>query len=513
MLDPTPRSPSQLGAVKERVLVVEGEGGLGASLRRALGESYELESAPDAERALDALSLSETAVLVAQADAGGEAMMARARELSPFTQGLLVAASDASALERAANGVQLLVAPSEARLAAAVAQAAELFHLRAEHERLSRLARAQGEELARLSAELDTRVEARTSALEVARRNWELTFDSLELPLAVVHADYSVARANRAFVRTAGKSASELATKPRCHQFFFGREAPCPGCPLPNALQQGREGRTELVHHDRTWVLDVSPMEGGQGVCSYRDVTEERGINQRLMQTEKMAAVGRLAGGVAHEINNPLGGILAFSQLMLRDKGRTPEDIESLSLIEESALRCKRIVESLLRFARASRGEDRRSTNLSRCVEDAAILFRAQMKSAPRAKLELELADALPEVVVDPARLAQVVLNLLQNGLDSLPKTEGTLTVSTGEQNGQVFFRVRDTGGGINKKDLPHIFEPHYTTRPPGDHKGLGLAIAYRIVEDHGGTFHVDTVPGTGSTFTVFLPVPSTQNP
>src|SRR5258708_25015960 len=149
-------------------------------------------------------------------------------------------------------------------------------------------------------------------------------------------------------------------------------------------------------------------IEEGQAVCSYRDVTEERAMTRGLIETEKMAAVGQLAGGVAHEINNPLGGILAFSQLMQRDAGRSANDLESLGLIEESALRCKRIVESLLRFSRKSRNEDRRGFDLSKCVDDAALLFRAQIKGAPRAKLDLKLTSGLPEVFGDPGQLGQV---------------------------------------------------------------------------------------------------------
>src|SRR5712692_10093148 len=110
-------------------------------------------------------------------------------------------------------------------------------------------------------------------------------------------------------------------------------------------------------------------IEEGQAVCSYRDVTEERAMTRGLIDTEKMAAVGQLAGGVAHEINNPLGGILAFAQLMRRDAGRPPADIESLAMIEESALRCKRIVESLLRSSRRSQPADRQPCDLSRGVE------------------------------------------------------------------------------------------------------------------------------------------------
>jgi two-component system, NtrC family, sensor kinase len=233
----------------------------------------------------------------------------------------------------------------------------------------------------------------------------------------------------------------------------------------------------------------------------------------RLVETEKMAAVGQLAGGVAHEVNNPLAGILTFAQLMKRDAGRSGQDLDSLQLIEESALRCKRIVESLLQFSRRSQEGDRRPFDLNRCVEDAAFLFRAQLKKAAHATLRVQTEPELPQVIGDTGQMAQVALNLLQNALYALMGNQGTLTVTTGRRDTHVFFSVQDTGAGIESSVLPRIFEPSFTTKPPGEGTGLGLAIAYRIVQDHGGRFEIQTRLGEGSTFTVLLPIPPTAFP
>ena len=277
------------------------------------------------------------------------------------------------------------------------------------------------------------------------------------------------------------------------------------------ASRSPERAEIEIESERRTFAAAAYPMEAeGQAVCSYEDVTEERDMNRRLVESEKMAAVGQLAGGVAHEINNPLGGILAFAQLMRRDPGRSQADQESLALIEESAVRCKRIVESLMRFSRRSRPDDRRPFDLSRCAEDATFLFRAQAKGAPRASLEVELSPSLPPVYGDPAQLGQVLLSVLLNAFQALPGQEGAIRVETGRASDQeVFIRVSDTGTGIAPEHLPHIFEPSFTTKPPGEGTGLGLAIAYRIVQDHGGAFDVQTAVGKGSTFTVRLPIPS----
>jgi two-component system NtrC family sensor kinase len=139
-------------------------------------------------------------------------------------------------------------------------------------------------------------------------------------------------------------------------------------------------------------------------------------------------------------------------------------------------------------------------------VEEAALLFRTQLKSSPGAILDLQLAPDLRPIQGDGIQLGQVVLNLLQNGLHALPDGEGTLRVETGEQGQSCFFRVSDSGSGIAPAHLPHIFEPSFTTKSPGQGTGLGLAIAYRIVEDHAGHFEVQSTLGQGSTFTVFIP-------
>jgi two-component system, NtrC family, sensor kinase len=135
------------------------------------------------------------------------------------------------------------------------------------------------------------------------------------------------------------------------------------------------------------------------------------------------------------------------------------------------------------------------------------VLFRAQTKRFPKVTLDTRLGCGLAEVHGDPGQLGQVVLNLLQNGLQALPGSVGALSVETGEKDAHVYVRVTDTGSGIPPEVLPHIFEPHFTTKPPGEGTGLGLAIAYRIIEDHGGKFIVDTQVGKGSTFTVLIPV------
>jgi two-component system NtrC family sensor kinase len=425
---------------------------------------------------------------------------------------MLTGQADQTAIEDAINRCEVFRFISkpwnDTQLVLTVRNAIDAHRLAAENDRLFKLSQLQNHELRTLNAELEDRVARRTNLLSKAKREWELTFDTIHEPMAVVQTDdFAIRRANRSYATVANMPVEELSKGHKCHKFLFGRETPCEGCPIVKGLKGSGENRAELKHQDKIYELSVYKMdEEPVAVCTYRDVTREREITGRLLESEKMVAVGNLAGGVAHEINNPLGGILAFAQLMKRDKGRSENDIESLDLIETSALRCKRIVESLLKFSRRSKDEDRKPFDLSKCVEDAGVLFKAQLKSFPKATFKASTANDLPQIHGDAGQIAQVVLNLMQNAVQALPKGEGAVSVETVAADGWVHVRVKDNGCGIPEKNKSRIFEPHFTTKAPGTGTGLGLAIAYRLVSDHGGHFNVESEVDHGSTFTVSFP-------
>ncbi len=505
-----------------RLMLVDDEENILRSLRRVLrrGE-WEIEVAADGEKGLALFKQFQPAVVISDfrmPGMNGVELLAAIKGLSPSTQRIMLTGqADQQAIEEAINRSEVFRFISkpwnDAQLLLMVRSAFEQHHLVTENERLFALSQQQNGDLRKLNGELEERVAQRTVMLSRAKRDWELTFDTIDSPLAVVHTDgLMVRRANRAAARVTGREISEVQERPKCHQFIFGRAEKCVGCPIGPEIKE--PASAEITHGDRTYVVSLYPMDDEPvAVCSYRDVTEERAVIRRQIENEKMIAIGNLAGGVAHEINNPLGGILAFSQLMKRDQGRTPSDLESLALIEESALRCKRIVESLLKFSRRSKAEDRRLFDLSKCVEDAAVLFKAQIKKYPRAKLELKLPANLPQVYGDSSQMGQVTLNLLQNALQATPNSDGTVYVETGVRDAHCYIKVSDKGCGIPAEHLPRIFEPHFTTKPPGEGTGLGLSIAYRIVEDHGGHFAVESSVGMGSDFTVMIPVqPGEQN-
>jgi two-component system NtrC family sensor kinase len=507
----TSQDPTEL-----RLLLVDDEEPVRRSLTRVLaGNGWKIQSAADGATALELAKSFAPHVVVSDfrmPGMNGVDLLARIKDVLPRAQRIMLTGqADHRAIAEAINRSEVfryLAKPwDNGELVLTIRSAFEQVRLVGEIDRLHELTQRQNEELKTITASLEARVLDRTFALSTAKREWETAFDAINSPLAVIDDQFQVRRANRAYAAAAGQPVASLGSKPRCHQYLFGSSERCKGCPLEGVLASQKPASATVHHGGRTWTVSLYPVpEEQRAVCTYRDMTEELAGQRRQIDTEKMAAVGQLAGGVAHEINNPLGGILAFSQLMKRDGERSANDKEALDLIEESALRCKRIVDSLLKFSRRTPPEERKALNVSQCMEDTAVLFKAQLKSSPHATLELDLANGLPNVMANAVQLGQVALNLLQNALHALPDGRGKLRLETGTVEGGCFVAVADSGSGIAPDDLSHIFEPWFTTKRPGEGTGLGLAICQRIATEHGGTLKVESAPGKGSRFTLNLP-------
>ncbi len=231
---------------------------------------------------------------------------------------------------------------------------------------------------------------------------------------------------------------------------------------------------------------------------------ELKAMQAHLLKTEKLAAVGKLAAGVAHEINNPLTGILTNSSLMLQDLAEDHPWRDDVQTIVNETLRCRRIVKGLLDFARQTKPQ-RSLLDMNQVVEDVLALVRNQA-SFRNIQISLDLAQDLPTVLADGDQMRQVVLNIVLNAADVMPDG-GRLRVSSRPARGQkgVELRISDTGPGIPDEIKARLFEPFFTTKKTGT--GLGLAIAYGMVERHLGSLWVETTPGKGSTFVIVIPV------
>jgi two-component system NtrC family sensor kinase len=240
-----------------------------------------------------------------------------------------------------------------------------------------------------------------------------------------------------------------------------------------------------------------------------RDMTQEREMRLRLMESDRLAAVGELVAGVAHEVNNPLSSISAFAQLLLRDE-LTPAHRESIEVIRSETLRASQVVKDLLTFARRS-DPQREPLDLNGVIARTLRLRQYQFAEAS-VRVEQELAPELPAVLGDARQLQQVCLNLVTNAVHAMAeKGGGTLTLRSSHAGGNVMLEVIDTGPGINPGARAHIFEPFFTTKGEGEGTGLGLSVSYGIVKAHGGAIEVvESGPG-GTTFRVSLPAVSAQ--
>jgi two-component system NtrC family sensor kinase len=287
-----------------------------------------------------------------------------------------------------------------------------------------------------------------------------------------------------------------------------------------------RTGRIERIEQQtvaedgstKHWMVSKIPMRDAEtGDVSHvitvgEDITVRVEAIHAVGRAEKLAAVGRLAAGVVHEINNPLATISACAEALEQrvDEGDfagldAVEDLnEYLGLIKSEAFRCKSITTGLLDFSRLRTG-DRHPLDLAEIIRSSANLVSHQ-KRGDSIKIELEIGDDLPMLNADGGQLQQAVIALATNAIDAMPDG-GTLTFRAFAEARRVAIEVEDTGIGIPTEDLSKVFEPFFTTKEVGKGTGLGLAVCYGIITDHGGRLSVRSSVGKGTTFTIFLPI------
>jgi two-component system NtrC family sensor kinase len=262
----------------------------------------------------------------------------------------------------------------------------------------------------------------------------------------------------------------------------------------------------------RTFRISKIPMRLENGPVTHvitvgEDVTEWRSAQDRFAQAEKLAAIGTLAAGVMHEVNNPLATIAACAEsLEIANENASPDVLEGLRLIQSEVHRCKGIVDSLLDFSRPKASE-KSLVNLNDAIERTLFVLNHHTRFK-RLVVSQELDRTLSNVVyANIEQLMQVFMALLINAMDAM-NDRGTLTLRTrwGIDARTVIAEIIDQGEGIRRADLPKIFEPFFTTKPPGRGTGLGLSIVYAIVAEHGGRIEVDSEPGQGAAFRIILP-------
>jgi len=352
------------------------------------------------------------------------------------------------------------------------------------------------------------------------KKEWERTFDAITDMVWIEDGKQRVVRANQTLLATTGFSKTEI-TGRHCEE-LLGRigitlaQCLCQDVPANRhpAFQELKNNSGNIFHF---WTYPLLDDEGRlYAIVHYlKDVTGQRRLEQQLIRSDKLASLGTLVAGIAHEINNPLGIIAGYSEALL-DRAHEPslscvpgfEDFpEYLRTIHSEIFRCKGILKSLLEFARPSGGTFR-EIDINELIKEVLLLLKHRTARLQHT-LSLTLNRDLPKISADAGSLRQLLMNLLLNAIYFTPEG-GSISITTGpegaENAGGVRLDVRDTGTGISADLIEKVFDPFFTTKPVGEGTGLGLTICHRIVEEHGGTIDVESEPEKGTTFIITLP-------
>lgn len=349
-----------------------------------------------------------------------------------------------------------------------------------------------------------------------AKKEWERTVDSIRDVVMIVGPDLTVRRANRRVAELAGVPVVAMQGR-KCYGLLAASGSPCGACPALQTFLSGKEASAEIVVDGKDavvqcWSYPIADVDSGETVAAAvyeKDVTEMKRMERQLVHSEKMAAIGQLAASVAHELNNPLSAVISASQLLLKEMEPSLPCHEDLKSIEEAALRCKKIVEDLLVFSRKPQVSAQEPVSLSEAVYKAVALLKAKL-NVRGIVVEEQIPEGLPGIPIDPDPLQQVLLNLISNARDAM-KEGGVLRLKAWEEKKRdrdfVVLSVQDTGCGIPPDRMDKIFEPFYTTKPPGKGTGLGLSICRRLMEAYGGGIEVASREGQGANFLVWFPL------
>ena len=368
------------------------------------------------------------------------------------------------------------------------------------------------------NAWLFTRIRQRQQEMLESRNTLQALIDGIPHPIYTINDDWQLVGINKS-------KADELDTVPEhlvnkvCYQTFFNRSQPCPHCLAAKTLAHKQAQRWTINwkgedHLPREWDVNAYPIPSKQAssaraVILWQDRTEERRLESSLLQAGKLAAIGQLAAGVAHEINNPLTAINANAEMLKMFIPPEDENYEAVDLIARAGDRATKVVRGLLDFARQEH-YNLTAGDVNSSIRQTLDLVRYQLITAD-AEVIQNMADDLPPVVASWEHLKSVWLNLIVNARDAVhempPKRQISITTRLAAEKDHVQIIVQDNGKGMSEAELVHIFEPFYTTKDPGKGTGLGLATTHRIIEQHGGDINVVSTPGEGSTFIIRLPV------
>ncbi len=336
------------------------------------------------------------------------------------------------------------------------------------------------------------------------KTEWERTVDAIGQAFCVVDANGNIRRANRAFSDLVAIPVTDVAGRPWRSALPSHWDEPV----ARTLAFAGTAHQQELKTGSRMFTVSALPLgePAGTVVLVFEDQTERRRLQEQLIQSEKLSAIGQLIAGIAHDLNNPLASVVGFADYLVEEGRAPPELRKPLEAIRQEAERAANIVRNLLSFARKQEGE-RRPQSINVILEATLFLLKNQLM-ASKVEADLRIDPELPAVHIDANQVQQVFVNLINNAAQAIASSgrEGTLVVHARKWLDGVAVTVEDDGPGIPHDVAARIFEPFFTTKAEGEGTGLGLSICQGIIKEHGGRITYAPNPRRGATFRVELP-------
>jgi PAS domain S-box-containing protein len=342
-----------------------------------------------------------------------------------------------------------------------------------------------------------------------SKRNLEAIFDGIQNRLSIQTPDYQVFRVNRAVIEKYHATYQELIGR-KCYEAYYRRSLPCEKCPVAVTIETKQPASSIMRISEEETTLRISsyPILDEKGhlisIIEYiEDITGEQRLQDQLIQSEKLAGVGVLASGVAHEINNPLSGVIGMAEVAMEEEN-LPEIKGYLKDILNCGMRISEIVKGLRTYSRIAKQGEQSLIDINEVLEESLKMVRLATKTT-----SIEVVknfQSVDKIEANAGEVQQVFTNLITNAFQAMNEKGGALTLSTRSLKDTVEIKVSDSGMGIPQKNINKIFDPFFTTKKIGEGTGLGLNIVYRIVTKYEGTIDVESKEGIGTTFTIKFP-------
>ena len=343
-----------------------------------------------------------------------------------------------------------------------------------------------------------------------SKRNLEAIFDGIRDQLSIQAPDYRILRVNRAVVEKYQTTFEKLIHR-KCYEAYFGRSEPCERCPVSVCIETKRPASSimKISEDHATLQIFSYPIVDEKGkllsVIEYvKDITQEQRLQEQLIQSEKLAGIGVLASGVAHEINNPLTGIIGMAEIALEEEDPSKKK-SYITDILDCGQRISEIVKGLRSYSRAAKKEEFGQVDLNGVLQES--LKMVQLATKASSVEVIKEFQASEKIQANIGEIQQVFTNLITNAFQAMDGKGGKLVLATRALEDFVEVKVSDNGMGIPQKYLNQIFDAFFTTKNPGEGTGLGLNIVYRIVNKYQGTIGVESKEQMGTTFTIKFPI------